>query len=147
MPRVEPLTNSRFRIEIDGISRAGFCEVSIAETTTDAVDYREGTDPPHLRKLPGLRKFSNITLKVGLITGANALDLFQWYSDTANLGAANNRRNVSIIIQDEGGRDVSRFHIAQAWPTRYSVGNLNARGHDVLLETIELVNEGIVREA
>ena len=62
MTRNDPLRNFRYRLEIDNITQAGFSEVAIAETTIDAVDYREGTDPPHVRKLSGLTKYGNITL-------------------------------------------------------------------------------------
>ena len=65
MARNDPLRNFRFRLEIDSITQAGFSEVAIGETTIDAVDYREGTDPPHVRKLSGLTKYGNITLKWG----------------------------------------------------------------------------------
>ena len=44
MARNDPLRNFRFRLEIDGITQAGFSEVTIGETTTEAIDYREGTD-------------------------------------------------------------------------------------------------------
>ncbi len=44
MARIDPLRNFRYRLEIDNITQAGFSEVMIAETTIDAVDYREGTD-------------------------------------------------------------------------------------------------------
>ena len=46
MARIDPLRNFRYRLEIDSITQAGFSEVAIAETTIEAIDYREGTDPP-----------------------------------------------------------------------------------------------------
>jgi hypothetical protein len=45
----------------------------IGDTTIDAVDYRDGTDSPQVRKLSGLTNYVNITLKWGLSVGANAL--------------------------------------------------------------------------
>src|SRR5437870_12946962 len=81
--RIDPSRNFRFRLEIDSITRAGFSEVAIAETTIEAVDYREGTDPPHVRKLSGLTKYGSITLKAGMTTDANALELFKWHSDVS----------------------------------------------------------------
>jgi len=66
MPRHDPLRNFRFRLEIDGITSAGFSEVLIDASTTDVIDYREGTDPPYVRKLSGLTKFGNIILKRGM---------------------------------------------------------------------------------
>ena len=62
MPRNDPVRNFRFRLEIDGIQAAAFSDVAIAETMTEPIDYREGTDPMHVRKLSGLTKFGNITL-------------------------------------------------------------------------------------
>jgi hypothetical protein len=45
MARIDPLRNFRYRLEIDSITQAAFSEVMIGETTIDAVDYRDGTDP------------------------------------------------------------------------------------------------------
>jgi phage tail-like protein len=145
MPRRDPLRNFRFRLEIDGITQAGFSEVSIGETTVDAIDYREGTDPPHVRKLSGLTKYGNITLKCGMTTGGNALELFKWHKDVSSGLVTSLRRNVVIVIQDEAGADEARFVVTDAWPARYQPSDLNAKGNEVVIESLELVNEGIER--
>jgi phage tail-like protein len=132
MARIDPLRNFRYRLEIDSITQAAFSEVMIGETTIDAVDYRDGTDPPHVRKLSGLTKYGNITLKWGLFVGSNALDLYK-------------RRTVAISVQDEGGADAARFVVSEAWPIKYDPTDLNAKGNEVLIELLELVNEGIER--
>ncbi len=77
--RIDPLRNFRFRLEVGNLKSADFQEVGIGETTVDAIDYRAGTDPPHVRKLSGLTKYGNITLKFGLATGPNAMELFKWH--------------------------------------------------------------------
>ena len=77
MARNDPLRNFRFRLEIDSITQAGFSEVAIGETTTEPIDYREGTDPTHVRKLSGLTKYGNITLKWGVTDSHRALQLAQ----------------------------------------------------------------------
>ena len=64
MARIDPLRNFRYRLEIDSVTQAGFSEVMIAETTIDAVDYREGTDPPHVRKLSGLTKYGTVDISI-----------------------------------------------------------------------------------
>ena len=53
MARNDPIRNMRFRVEIDQITQAYFSEVAIGETTNEAIDYREGIDPTHVRKIPG----------------------------------------------------------------------------------------------
>ena len=50
--RTDPYRNFRFRVEIDGIDQGGFREVSIAESSQDPIEYREGTHPPTMRKIP-----------------------------------------------------------------------------------------------
>lgn len=145
MDRTDPLRNFRFRLEIDNITRAGFSEVAIAETAIDAVDYREGTDPPHVRKLSGLTKYGNITLKVGLTVGANALDLFKWHADVSAGHVKAKRKKVAIVVKDEAGEDSARFVITDAWPVKYDPSDLNAKGNEVLIEQIELCHEGIER--
>ena len=146
MPRHDPLRNFRFRVEIDGITRAGFAEVSIGASTIDVIDYREGTDPPHVRKLSGLTKYGNVTLKSGLVVGAGALELFQWFAAVSAGQVVQSRRNVVIVVQDEAGVDQARFVVSQAWPCKYEASSLGARSNEVIIETLELANEGIERD-
>lgn len=142
MPRQDPYRNFRFRIEIDGIQAAGFSEVSIGPTMTDVVEYREGTDATHVRKLSGLTKHGNVTLKRG-VTGS--LELFNWHKQIVSGQLAANRKKVVIVVQDESGADQARYVVSEAWPIKYDPGDLNAKGNDVFIETLELVNEGVER--
>lgn len=142
MARQDPIRNFRFRLEIDGIQTAGFSEVHIGAATTDVIDYREGTDPPHVRKLSGLTKYGNIILKHGM---TNSLELFRWYRDIVDGQLANRRRQVVITVQDESGADQVRFVVSEAWPIKYDPTDLNARGNEVMIELLELANEGIER--
>ena len=105
MARQDPFRNFRFRLEIDGIQTAGFSEVSIGPTTTDVIDYREGTDPPHVRKLSGLTKFGNVTLKRGV---TDSLELFKLAPGRCHRPAGSRRKKVVIVVQDESGADKAR---------------------------------------
>ena len=145
MPRIDPLRNFRYRLEIDSITQAGFSEVMIAETTIDAVDYREGNEAPHVRKLSGLTKYGNITLKWGLTTGGSSLDLFRWHADVSAGQIKEKRKKVVVVVQDEAGVDAARFVITDAWPVKYDPSDLNAKGNEVMIELLELANEGIER--
>ena len=145
MDRIDPLRNFRYRLEIDSIAQAGFSEVMIAETSIDPVEYREGTDPPHVRKLTGLTKYGNITLKWGLTIGGTALDLFKWHADVSAGQVKTKRKKVVIVVQDESGGDAARFVVTDAWPIKYDPSDLNAKGNEVMIELLELANEGIER--
>ncbi len=140
--RNDPYRNFRFRVVIDGIQTAAFADATIPDTSTEAVDYREGTDAPNSRKLSGLTKFGNITLKRGL---TDSMDLYNWRKSVQQKGALNNRKNLSIILVDEEGKDKAQWDIVEAWPVKYDVSALSAKGNEVSIESIELVHEGITR--
>lgn len=145
MARVDPLSAYRFRLEIDNVQLAGFSEVSGLEVTVGVIDYREGTDPPHVRKLAGLTKYGNVTLKRGLTVGANSLELHAWHRQVVSGQLAQARRRVTIVVQDDAGNDRARFVVSEAWPVKYAAGGLNATANEVLIELLELANEGIER--
>ena len=98
--RKDPYRQFRFRVEIDGITQAGFNEVTFSDTTTDSVEYREGNELPVFRKLSGLTKYGNITLKWGI---TDTMDLYNWRKKVIDTGAATARKNISIILIDEAG--------------------------------------------
>ena len=54
---------------------------------------------------------------------------------------------IKETVKDEEGKDKARFEITEAWPSKYDPMDLNAKGNDVSIETLELVNEGVVRTA
>lgn len=140
MPRKDPLRNFRFRLEIDGIQQAGFSEASGFDVSTDPIDYREGNEPTHVRKLPGLTKFGNVTLKWGI---TDSMELVNWRQQIVDGDVQ--RKHVAIVVVDEGGNDKARFEIVEAWPCKYTPVTLNAKGNEVAIETLELANEGVKR--
>ena len=143
MARHDPYRNFHFRVEIDGVASAGFSEVEIGASFVDVIEYREGNEPTTVRKVAGLHKTADVTLKRGIIS---SLDLFNWFRAVTN-GDPNVRKNVAIVILGEDGTDQARFLVHSAWPRKFFVGDLNAKGNDVAVEAIELANEGIERVA
>ena len=142
MARNDPYRNFRFRIEIDGITQAGFNECAFADSSTEPVEYREGTDPTHPRKLSGQTKYGNVTLKWGI---TDSTELWDWYQAVVQLGALGNRKNLSITLIDEAGADKSRWELVEAWPTKYDPTDFNAKGNDVAIESLEIVTESYTR--
>jgi phage tail-like protein len=144
MARQDPLRQFRFRLEIDGIDQAGFAEVMIGDASTEPIEYREGDEITTVRKLNGLNKYANITLKWGI---TESMDLADWHQlvvdDATPLDDA--RRNVVIRIQNEAGDDKAAFEVTRAWPCKYDPTDLNGKGNEVAIDTLELCNEGIKR--
>ena len=74
--RRDPFRAFNFQLEIDNIPRGAFSECSGLTAEGDAVDYREGSDlQPNVRKLAGLRKYTNITLKRGYTQDTSLWDM------------------------------------------------------------------------
>jgi phage tail-like protein len=140
--RNDPLRNFRFRLEIGGIAEAHFSECTGFDITTDVIDYREGDEATNVRKLPGLNKYGNITLKRGI---TDSIDLYNWYQDVVDGNTV--RQAVTVAVLDESGGEKARFEIREAWPMKYDPMDLNAKGNDVSIETLELANEGVKRIA
>ena len=140
--RNDPLRNFRFRVEIDSITQASFSEVSGFDVTIDAIDYRTGEEPTHVRKLPGLTKYGNVTFKRGI---TQSTLLFDWMREVVD--GSITRKSVRITVLGEDGQAVAQFRVDEAWPCKYSAIDLNAQGNDVAIETLELCNEGIRRDS
>ncbi len=100
MPRTDPYRNNRFHLEIDGISQAAFREVTISNTTQDPIEYRDGNEPPTVRKIPGLIKYGNLVLKWGV---TDSLDLFNWRKNIQDGKTKDNRKKVAVVLLDEEG--------------------------------------------
>jgi phage tail-like protein len=64
--RNDPFGAFNFLVEIDGVMKGSFSEVSGLDAEIDPIEYRTGDEDITVRKIPGLRKYSNITLKRGL---------------------------------------------------------------------------------
>jgi phage tail-like protein len=144
MTRQDPLRNMRYRLEIDGIDQAGFAEVAIGDLSNEPIEYREGDEITTVRKLVGLTKYANITLKWGI---TDSMDLANWHQLVADDATAldDARRNVVIRIQNEAGEDKAAFEVTKAWPCKYDPTDLNGKGNEVAIDTLELCNEGIKR--
>jgi phage tail-like protein len=136
--RVDPYRTFNFRVEISGTTTASFRECSGLSTDGDSVDYREGTDPNTMRKLPGLRKYANVVLKRGFTQN---LELWGWYGNITN--GIPDRRTVSIILMNEEHEDVLRWELAFAWINKLEGASFNAAASEVAIETAEIVHEGL----
>ena len=138
--RKDPFRAYNFRVEIDGITRAGFRECGGLDSSQDPISYREGTDPLTERKLPGLVKFSAISLKWGVTDDA---ELWNWRKQAADGKVA--RKNGSIILLDDTGAEKARWNFVNGWPSKWTGPAFNATGNDVAIETLEIAHEGLAK--
>jgi phage tail-like protein len=134
--RVDPYRAFNFLVEVDGITQAGFQECGGLDASTDAVDYREGGDPLHTRKLTGLNKFSPVTLKRGI---TDSDELWKWRLTV--MDGKPERKNGSVVLLDSTGAEKIRWNFVNAWPSKWTGPAFNSTGNAVAIETLELTHE------
>ena len=137
--RDNPYLNFNFLVDLGLGDEMGFSEVEVPSGEIEVIEYREGGDRVNsARKLPGLTKYPNVTLKRG-ITGRT--DLFEWWKAVRD--GQIQRRNVTITLLDEQRQAVLRWHLRDAFPVKIEGPSLNATGNEVAIETLELAHEGL----
>ena len=138
----DPFRGFRFKVQIDGITKAGFREVAGLDVANDAVDYRDGDEATRLRKLAGLQKFSNITLKRGITEDQ---DLWKWRSMVMDGKIKDARKNGQIILLDDEGKEAAEWTFTDGWPTKWTGPAFNATANEVAIDTLEITHEGLKR--
>jgi phage tail-like protein len=133
--RQDPLGRYNFLVEIDGVPVARFMECTGLSSETEVIRYREGGDF-RIRLIPGLTKYSPITLKRGLVIDRS---LWEWRKRVADGDV--DRRNGSVILLSADGKEIARWTFEQGWPSKWQGPELNAQGNDIAIETLEIVHE------
>jgi phage tail-like protein len=138
----DPVASYNFQLEIGGIVKAGFSEVTGLNAEANVIEYREGTDALMPRKLPGLSKFGNVTLKRGVTQDA---DLFNWHKTVMD-GDIRRNESISIVLLDEKRQEVVRWNLRNAWPAKYTGPDMKANANEIAIEAIEIAHEGVERQ-
>lgn len=137
-----PLVKFHFLVEWGG-TKIGFTEVSGLDVETDPIEYRHGASPEFSKtKMPGMQKYSNITLKRGSFQSDN--EYFEWWN-TVQLNTIE-RRDITISLLNEEHEPLIVWKIKNAWPLKVQSTDLKADGNEVAIETMELAHEGLTIE-
>ena len=135
-----PLVKFHFQVEWGG-TKIGFTEVSGLDVETEIVEYRDGSSPEYSKiKMPGMQKFSNITLKRGSFKSDN--EFFNWWN-TVKLNTIE-RRDLTISLLNEDHEPVVVWKVKNAWPTKIQPTDLKGDGNEVAIESMEIAHEGLI---
>jgi len=123
----------------DSNNTVSFSEVSGLTLESEPIEYRGGDDITlTVRKVPGLKKYGNVTLKRGVMSSENGF--WEWWN-TIQSGTVE-RRTVTISLLNEKHAPVMTWEIQQAWPVKVEGPSLNAKGNEIAIETLEFAHEG-----
>ena len=120
--RKDPFRGYKFKLQIDGITRAGFREASGLDAAHDSMEHRK------------------ISLNRGVTDDA---ELWAWWQ--TNHAGKVERKNGSIVRFDDTGKEKARWNFVGGRPTKWTGPTFNATGNEVAIETLEIAHEGVTR--
>jgi phage tail-like protein len=133
-----PLVRFQFSVKI-GSDELMFQEVTGLSSETQVVEYRVGNSKAYsVIKMPGIKKFGNVTLKKGIFKSDTKL----WTMYNAikmNLIA---RQTVVISLLDEANEVAMSWNLTNAFPCKMTITDLKGDASEAAVETIELAHEG-----
>ena len=134
-----PLPAFHFRVDWGGTELA-FSEVTGLNAEVQVIEYRDGLSPEFSSiKMPGIKKYGNITLKRGVVAGDN--EYFEWVKSIKMNKPE--RRDVIISLLNEDHEPVMTWKVVNAWPTKITSPDLKGSGNEPAIETLELAHEGL----
>ena len=134
-----PLVKFSFKVKWDGLEFI-FQEVTGLSIETQVIEYRGGNSKVYSTvKMPGIKKFSNVTLKKGMCRGNNVL----W--EKYNLMKMNTikRSTITISLLDEAQCVTMSWILTNAFPVKMSITDMKSHGDEIAVESMELAHEGL----
>ncbi len=140
----DPLISKSFGIEVEGIITGYFTECSGLGSEHEVIEHKVvGPNGKEVvRKIPGRLKWGDVTLKRGVTTN---LDFWDWRKMVEDGNVAKARKNGSIIMYDQEGKEVARWNFERGWPSKISGPSVKSDGNEVVVEEMTLVHEYIKR--
>jgi len=139
--RNDPLTSFNFIVTVENM-RAGFSEVGGLSSETDVIEYREGNEKLSRRSLPGLTKFTKLSLKRGLTTDAK--EIHAWRKTV--IDGKTQRKGGTITLLNEAREPAITWEFSEGWPCKLAGPAMNAKNNEVALEEVELCIETLTRQ-
>ena len=144
--RTAPYGAFNFIVNFDGGEVfGGFSDVSGIGTELTVAEYRNGNEKEnHVRKVAGVHKVSDVTLKRGIVDSSS---LWEWIEKARTDGPAA-QQTVTITLLDESQEAVQSWVLRGTIPMKYTGPTLAGKGGgDVAMEELVLSAEGLVVQA
>ncbi len=134
-----PIPKFHFEVKWDS-NVMSFQEVSGLDVEAQPIEYRAGDSPVFSTvKMPGIKKYSNITMKKGVFKSDNKF--WDWFNQVKMNTIK--RIPVTISLLDESGSPTMVWTLTNAFPTKITGTDMKSDGNEVAVETIEIAHEGL----
>jgi phage tail-like protein len=137
MPPVHSAKN--FVVDLQGLNvKLGyFTQVTGFSSQVDVLEYPEGGQNTFVHRLPTRTKQGNVTLKRGVITDDKAL--VEWYTKTVVQAQP---VTMVVTLKDTMEKPIRTWNFRNAYPIKWTGGDLNAGGNEFLTESLEVAHNG-----
>ncbi len=138
-----------FAVEFVGLGQndqsidARFQSVTGLDVQFETDTIKEGGENRFEHVVPVRRKYSNLTLKRGLLSPGSASEITKWCKhafDNLFIEIVQPIQPINLVVSllNENHEVLMMWEINHAWPVNWKIGELNAERSEVLIETIEL---------
>jgi phage tail-like protein len=137
MPNLYPPISFHFKVAVDGLTANGddlrFTDVAGLSVELGTEDVAEGGENRFVQKYPSHAKYPTLVLKRGLTVGSGIIAWARQCVDEMKITP----RDIYITLLDRGHNPLMTWHVAKAYPTKWSVADLNAQASTYAVESIE----------
>jgi phage tail-like protein len=137
-----------FKVEVEGLERPNendvrFTDVSGLSMEMATEEVPEGGENRFVQKYPVRAKYPELVLKRGLLTGSS---VFEWMRASIH-DYEIKPASVFVKLLNEEHQPLMTWHLVNAYPTKWSLGDLSASGNAVAVESLQLFYQYFTTDA
>jgi phage tail-like protein len=138
MPGYYPPVGFHFQVEVLDLPAndddVRFTEVSGLSVEMGTEDVPEGGENRFVQKYPTRAKYPDLVLKRGLLRSS---EVWNWIRECVE-DLTVTPRSVDVKLLDEEHEPLMTWHLVGAFPTKWSVSDLNAANNAVVIESLQM---------
>ena len=140
----DPLVSFHFAIEIQGQVTGYFTECSGLGSEHEVIEHKvvDEQGREFIQKIPGRMKWQDISLKRGI---TSVMDIWNWRKMVEDGDVEGARKNGSIVMFDQGLKEVARWNFERAWPTKVTGPQLQSDSNAFGIEEMTITHEFLER--
>jgi phage tail-like protein len=135
----------KFGLEIEGKLSGYFTQVGGIGSETEVIQQKivnTETGETLIRQIPGRLTWTPITMKRGL---TSSVDIWKWRQEVVAGNIEKARTNCSIIAYSQDQKEIARWNLTNAWPSKVVGPEMDAGSTNYMIEDLTMVHEGVER--
>lgn len=137
MAQYYPPVGFHFLVEFIGLADSAdtrFAEVGGLAVEMGSEEVVEGGENRFVQKYPTRAKYPELVLKRGLLKNSAVWD----WARQCIVDYRIEPKSLDIKLLNDAHEPLVTWHVVGAWPTKWSVGDLNASSNTVAVESLQL---------